>query len=85
MYEKNSEFRILKESTGHINHILYQHFEGTVEKNFIPYLKPELRGYDFAGWTSIVDSTEQTIFEPYTIIPAGIGAVKLIALFEEEF
>ncbi|MEO3695118.1 hypothetical protein ABGW24_06760 [Lactococcus lactis] len=57
----------------------------TVEKNFIPYLKPELRGYDFAGWTSIVDSTEQTIFEPYTIIPAGIGAVKLIALFEEEF
>lgn len=57
----------------------------TVEKNFIPYLKPELRGYEFAGWTSIVDSTEQTIFEPYTIIPAGIGPVKLIALFEEVF
>lgn len=57
----------------------------TVEKNFIPYLKPELRGYDFAGWTSIIDSTEQTIFEPYTIIPAGIGPVKLIALFEEVF
>ncbi|WP_229049522.1 hypothetical protein [Lactococcus lactis] len=51
----------------------------------IPYLKPELRGYDFAGWTSIIDSTEQTIFEPYTIIPAGIGPVKLIALFEEVF
>ena len=27
---------------------------------------------------------EVTIFEPYTIIPAGIAPVKLIALFEEE-
>lgn len=54
-------------------------------KKFHSLSKAELRGYDFAGWTSIVDSTEQTIFEPYTIIPAGIGAVKLIALFEEEF
>ena len=57
----------------------------TVEKNFIPYIKPELPGYDFFGWTTIVDSTEKTILEPYTIIPAGTGSVKLIALFDEYF
>lgn len=57
----------------------------TVEKNFIPYLKPELHGYNFVGWKSLSDSTEQTLFEPYTIVPAGIGPVRLIALFEEHF
>ena len=55
----------------------------TIEEGFQIDLQPQISGYEFIGWKFLDQQENWLCRNKRCIIPAGIGSVTLIALFDE--
>lgn len=56
----------------------------TVEHDFEVHHLPQIHGYEFIGWKMIPSAQKWNLQNHQTLVPAGLGPVTMIALFDEE-